>query len=105
MSVRIEKAHYTLAPGMLLERVDIVDIKAAQFFCECIEVVFLKIYLADFAAPAQLTAFPIYKFSPAFRSLKAQPSCQSHIGSEIYSLAQSQYIFIKFHRPFHVGHN
>ena len=104
MSVRIEKAYYTLTPGMLLYRVYVVDVKAAQLFCECIEVIFLKIYLADFAAPAQFTAFPIYKLSPAFRSLKAQSACKSHIGTEIYSLAQSQHIFIKFYRPFHVGH-
>lgn len=53
MAVRIEKAHHALAPGVLFDRVDIVDIETLQLLREGIEIIFFKIQLTYLAALAQ----------------------------------------------------
>ena len=78
MPVRIVKADHTLSPGVLHNRVHILDIKRLQPLCEAVEVVLLEVYLEILSAKGDLVGPD--KLPVSLLGLQRQPAGQRLVG-------------------------
>ena len=100
MLVRVIEADDALAPAMLKQRMNIVDIKPFQMLAEGVHILFFKIELSRVVRQNDVVRSD--KRRPCIQGLQHKSAVQGNIGAEVGDNIHPQHIMIELPAFLHV---